>query len=251
LYGDAAQGIDVVVSSSDAARCRSVAEEIAGRHGVRAFGIAADVFDPAAMDTLFDAAVQALGGVDIVVINYPGPALGTAVGIDTQVLEQHFRGMVISPIRLMQRALPAMRERRWGRIVSVGGRAMHGSLPNKVMDNTLRPAFFNGLDGSGTGTAVFGTSGSPNTTNRDLLINSLISKAVGTGLDAQVRAAEVRAEMTGYTEDPLIDDDETYETTGLINRLVSGPTGASASGGRTVMKAACGAVLGSGATLIQ
>jgi hypothetical protein len=120
-----------------------------------------------------------------------------------------------------------------------------------VDDNTLRPAFFNGLDGSGTGTAVFGTSGSPNTTNRDLLINSLISKAVGTGLDAQVRAAEVRAEMTGYTEDPLIDDDETYETTGLINRLVSGPTGASASGGRTVMKAACGAVLGSGATLIQ
>ena len=40
-------------------------------------------------------------------------------------------------------------------------------------------------------------------------------------------------------------------TPGLIERLVSGPTGASATGGRTVMKAACGAVLGSGITLIQ
>jgi len=40
-------------------------------------------------------------------------------------------------------------------------------------------------------------------------------------------------------------------TPGLINRLVSGPTGASPTGGRTVMKSACGAVLGSGATLIQ
>ncbi|MDF3022221.1 MAG: LamG protein [Steroidobacteraceae bacterium] len=114
-----------------------------------------------------------------------------------------------------------------------------------VDDNTLRPAFF-GFDGSGTGTGVFGTSGSPNTTNRDLLINSLISKAVGTGLDAQVRAAEVRGELNG-----IDDPDDTYDTTGLINRLVAGPTGASASGGRTVMKAACGAVLGSGAILIQ
>jgi hypothetical protein len=115
-----------------------------------------------------------------------------------------------------------------------------------VDDNALRGAFFGGLDGSGTGTAVFGTSGSPNTTNRDLLINSLISRAVGTGMDFQVRAEEVRGELNG-----IDDPDDTFDTTGLINRLVSGPTGASASGGRTVMKAACGAVLGSGATLIQ
>ena len=33
-----------------------------------------------------------------------------------------------------------MRERRWGRIVSVGGGGMVAPLPNKVMDDTLRPA---------------------------------------------------------------------------------------------------------------
>jgi hypothetical protein len=37
----------------------------------------------------------------------------------------------------------------------------------------------------------------------------------------------------------------------LIDKLVSGPTGSSANGTATVMKAACGAVLGSGTTLIQ
>jgi hypothetical protein len=115
-----------------------------------------------------------------------------------------------------------------------------------VDDNTLRPAFFGGLDGSGTGTGVFGSAGAPNTANRDLLINALINKAVGSGLALQVSATELRGELNGV-DDP----DNTYDTAGLINRLVSGPTGASASGGRTVMKAACGAVLGSGATLIQ
>jgi hypothetical protein len=116
-----------------------------------------------------------------------------------------------------------------------------------VDDNTLRGAFFGGLDGSGTGTAVFGTAGSPNTTNRDLLINSLINKAVGTGQAYQVSGAAIRDELQNGVTDPGTG----YVTPGLINRLVSGPTGASPTGGRTVMKSACGAVLGSGATLIQ
>lgn len=116
-----------------------------------------------------------------------------------------------------------------------------------VDDNSLRAAFFGGLDGSGTGTAVFGSAGSPNTANRDLLINALVNKAVGSGMAFQVTATQIRDELQNGTTDP----DTAYVTPGLINRLVSGPTGASSSGGRTVMKAACGAVLGSGATLIQ
>lgn len=116
-----------------------------------------------------------------------------------------------------------------------------------VDDNTMRAAFFGSLDGSGTGTAVFGTAGSPNTTNRDLLINALINKAVGSGMAFQVTAAQIRDELQNGITDP----DTGYVTPGLINRLVSGPTGSSPTGGRTVMKSACGAVLGSGATLIQ
>jgi mono/diheme cytochrome c family protein len=116
-----------------------------------------------------------------------------------------------------------------------------------IDDNTLRTAFFGALDGTGTGTAVFGTAGAPNTVNRDALINALINKAVGGGMAFQVSAAQVRDELNNGVTDP----DSGFVTPGLINRLVSGPTGASASGGRTVMKASCGAVLGSGATLIQ
>jgi hypothetical protein len=116
-----------------------------------------------------------------------------------------------------------------------------------VDDPTLRAAFFGALDGSGTGTAVFGTQAAPNMVNRDLLMNALINRAVGNGQDFQVSAAQVRDELHNGITDPGTG----YVTPGLINRLVSGPTGASPTGGRTVMKAACGAVLGSGAMLIQ
>lgn len=136
----AGAGADVVVTSSNAARCEQAAAALAKEHGVRAVGIAADMFDVSAMDRLADAACEALGGIDILVINYPGPALGTAVDVDLQVLEAHFRSMVLSPLRLIQKLLPAMRQQRWGRIVSIGGRGMVAPLPNKVTDDTLRPA---------------------------------------------------------------------------------------------------------------
>jgi 3-oxoacyl-[acyl-carrier protein] reductase len=136
----AAAGCDVVVSSSNAQRCEQAATAVGDAHGVRAVGIAADMFDPPAMDALAKAACNALGGIDILVLNYPGPALGTAVDVDLQVLEAHFRCMVLSPLRLIKNLLPAMRAQRWGRIVSIGGRGMVAPLPNKVTDNTLRPA---------------------------------------------------------------------------------------------------------------
>jgi hypothetical protein len=55
-----------------------------------------------------------------------------------------------------------------------------------------------------------------------------------------VSGAAIRDELQNGVTDPGTG----YVTPGLINRLVSGPTGASPTGGRTVMKSACGAVLG-------
>ena len=136
----AAEGVELVVSSSNTERCRDAAHSIAQAHGTKAVAIAADMFAPQSMDRLFASATETLGGIDILFLNHPGPALGRAIDIDPDQLESQFRMMVASPIRLISRALPAMRERRWGRIVSVGGAGMVTPLPNKVMDDTLRPS---------------------------------------------------------------------------------------------------------------
>ncbi len=129
-----------MISSSNADRCAATAREVASKHAATVVPIVADMFEPESMDALFRQAMDALGGIDILFINHPGPALGLASEIDVNVLEQQFRMMVVSPIRLVSRVLPGMRERRWGRIVSVGGAGMVTPLANKVMDDTLRPS---------------------------------------------------------------------------------------------------------------
>ncbi|MBC7780899.1 MAG: SDR family oxidoreductase [Proteobacteria bacterium] len=136
----AAEGADLVVSSSNAQRCEAAALAIASAHGTRVVPVVADLFDPDSMDRLFSRALEALGGIDILFLNHPGPALGLAADIDVDLLEPQFRMMLASPIRLISHALPGMRARHWGRIVSVGGGGMVTPLPNKVMDDTLRPA---------------------------------------------------------------------------------------------------------------
>lgn len=137
----AAEGAHVAITSSSRERCEAVAAEIAARHGVRTAGIAADAFDPSAVDALHAGAVEALGGgIDILVINHTGPALGVATEIDLDVLQKQFLLIVSNPIRLIRHVLPGMRERRFGRIISISGGSIVQPLPNKVMDNTLRPA---------------------------------------------------------------------------------------------------------------
>ena len=108
---------------------------------------------------------------------------------------------------------------------------------NQMVDTpALRTAFFgSALNPSSTATSVFGTAGAPNNANRDLIIDALMNKAKNTGLQF----------------DDTVDGMIPAEIDNLINRLVAGPTGGATGGTGTVMKAACGAVLGSGTTLIQ
>ena len=139
----AREGATVVISSSNQERCDSVAADIVRATGGSCRGCAADMFDPQAMDSLVDRAAGLVGPIDILVINHTGPTLGLAQAVDPEVLDAHYRLMVASPLRLIAKVLPGMRERRWGRILSIGGGSMVHALPNKVMDNVFRPALVN------------------------------------------------------------------------------------------------------------
>jgi 3-oxoacyl-[acyl-carrier protein] reductase len=138
--GLAQEGATVIVSSSNQQRSSSTASELSASTGARVIGIAADMFLEADIDALYEKCVSAVGGIDILVINHPGPVLGLASKVAVDVLHEQFRMMVANPIKLIRHVLPAMRANKWGRIISVSGGGVVQPLPNKVMDNTLRPA---------------------------------------------------------------------------------------------------------------
>lgn len=103
--------------------------------GIRAAGgvaevFAADVTDEVAVPALVAAVSQRLGPVDVLVVNATGPQ--PAIGVEdltwADLLDQ-LRFFVLSPTLLVQAVLPAMKERRRGRIVQIGSDLFERAAP--------------------------------------------------------------------------------------------------------------------------
>jgi 3-oxoacyl-[acyl-carrier protein] reductase len=90
--------------------------------GRRAVAIAADIGDAASVESLLHEIESSLGPVDIVVNNAGGPWKPQDI---TQIPPDHLRRVLAleieSVFHLLRLTLPGMRERRWGRVVSIGG----------------------------------------------------------------------------------------------------------------------------------
>ncbi|HYJ41767.1 MAG TPA: LamG domain-containing protein [Steroidobacteraceae bacterium] len=145
---------------------------------------------------------------------------------------------VVSTYTLVKQALPSIEKLgAFGPAQQTGLAQLAIQYCSQMVDTpALRTAFYGGsLNPAASATSTFGSVSSPNTANRDLVITALMTKAKNTGLEWE------------STVDGMIP----AEIDDLIDKLVAGPTGGAANGTGTVMKAACGAVLGSGTTLIQ
>ncbi|SER14471.1 SDR family NAD(P)-dependent oxidoreductase [Natrinema salaciae] len=105
-------------TSAEAAR--EVADEALERGAAGAIPVQADVTDPESVDGLFAAVEAELGSVDVLVNNVGdfAPARWDDLEFQTwnRVLETNLNGTYLCS----KRALPAMREAEYGRIVNVG-----------------------------------------------------------------------------------------------------------------------------------
>lgn len=105
---------------------KALVEEVE-RVGGRAVQIAADVADGMAVKTLFETTTQQLGPVDILVNN---AGIAITRGIDDLTEGDFDRTIDVnlkSVFLCMQAALPAMRSRKWGRIVNISSGAARGA----------------------------------------------------------------------------------------------------------------------------
>jgi 3-oxoacyl-[acyl-carrier protein] reductase len=135
----AGEGANVVLASRNEAALATMAQEITA-FGVRAHPMRWDLADLASHEANFAAAQAAFGPIDILVNNTGGPPPTPASGQDPQVWAAQFNAMVLSVIRITDLALPGMRERKWGRIITSTSSGVIAPIPNLGISNTLRAA---------------------------------------------------------------------------------------------------------------
>ena len=133
----AAEGVEVACAGRDLGALERTVEEIEADGG-RAVAVRLDLADRAGLAVAFEAAASAVGGVEILVNNSGGPPPGTAADLDPDELARQFEAMVLGPIALTELALPAMRGRGWGRIVTNASSGVITPIANLATSNTLR-----------------------------------------------------------------------------------------------------------------
>jgi 3-oxoacyl-[acyl-carrier protein] reductase len=132
--GLAAEGVRVAIAARDRERVREAADRIGGH------GIVFDSADLEAVPGVIADVEAALGPIDIYIANTGGPPRGEdPLGFTRPEWEQAHRTLVLSPMAFLERLLPGMRERGWGRVVAVGSSAAREPIPGIQLSNAYRP----------------------------------------------------------------------------------------------------------------
>ena len=176
------EGVDVVINGRDAAKLERAAAEIRAAGGGEVTFVAADITTDEGRDTL----LAACPAPDIVVLNNRGPRPGSLDEVtddDLQVaLDLHFW----TPIKILQRVVPGMCERGFGRIVSI----------TSAMVTTPRPSMI-ASTGARTGATAVLKAVAGDVARYDVTINCLLPERIDS--PRQHEMANIAVERDGIT----------------------------------------------------
>lgn len=124
-------GARVMINSRNSTEAMAAARAIEDRHGVQAYGGAADVCSSDEIRRFLDAASAVVGSVDILVnnagINIRKPTVDQSDDDWDRVLRTNLRG----PFLCTRAVLPGMVQRRWGRVIHMSSMLGLVGLPGR------------------------------------------------------------------------------------------------------------------------
>jgi len=132
------EGAHVLISGRVEEKLRKAVETLRALDAGGADYVVADLADEDAAATLYAAARDKLGGVDILVNNTGGPPPGTADKPDTDLWRRQIDIMLIRVIEVTNLCIEDMKAAGWGRILTVASSGVLQPIMNLAMSNTIR-----------------------------------------------------------------------------------------------------------------
>lgn len=133
----AKEGAVVAVTGRNNVEIQNTVAQIKSGGG-SAIGLEWDLYDLSLIDSKISEIEKQLGPIEILVNNTGGPPPTTAANQPAQLWQDNFNNLVLSIIKITDRVLPEMRQRRWGRIITSTSSGMIAPIPNLAISNALR-----------------------------------------------------------------------------------------------------------------
>ena len=186
-----AEGANVLLCGRSTDKLESAANRLSEIGPGAAHYATVDLFDPNAADTLYRAAKDKFGSVDILVNNTGGPPPSDVSTPDTAVWHRQIDAMLIRVIEITNRCVPGMKTSAWGRVLTIASAGVLQPIPNLAMSNTIRSALVGWNKSLSNEVAMHG-----------ITCNLLLPGRIDTERVAQLDAAT--AEKLGITFDEAV-----------------------------------------------
>lgn len=188
----AREGARVFLCSRDAQHADEAAQKIHEETGAKVAGIACDVTNEAEVEGFVKLATERAGRIDICVTNAGGPPAKTFADTDLDLFRKAFELNALSAIRFAKLVLPAMIERKWGRIINITSVSVKQPIDGLLLSNTVRA----------------GLTGWAKTVSNEVAAQGVTVNNVAPGYtltERQDELAEMRSQAAGKTKQEIID----------------------------------------------
>ena len=132
------EGANVLISGRSTDKLAAAADKLANAGPGTCQYAVVDFFDKDSADTLYRAAKDCLGDIDILINNSGGPPSGDVATPDSDQWRMQFDAMVIRIIEITNLCVADMKTSGWGRVLTVGSSGVVQPIPNLSMANTIR-----------------------------------------------------------------------------------------------------------------
>jgi 3-oxoacyl-[acyl-carrier protein] reductase len=182
----AGEGARVAISSRSQERIEAAAEPIG------ALPLVHDSADLDGVQALVEAVESELGPIDVLVANTGGPPPGPdPLGFAREHWQDAYRTLVLAPMALIERVVPGMRERGFGRVLSVGSTSVREPIPGLMLSNAHRTGLLAAIKTVAREVAADGVT-----------VNSILPGRIATDRILEMAGSREEAERAAATEIP-------------------------------------------------
>jgi 3-oxoacyl-[acyl-carrier protein] reductase len=133
----AQQGHRIVLFSRSDRKLAAAKTALAAKAG-DVLAVRGDLASADDLDRLFTLAEERFGGVDILVNNSGGPRAGNLLELTDEDWREAFEEQAVSLMRAVRRVVPGMRQRRWGRIITIASLSVKSPIDGLDLSNFMR-----------------------------------------------------------------------------------------------------------------
>lgn len=152
----ATEGAKVVICGTDAAALADTEAEMEAIAPGNVASFVCDITDEAQRKHLVEQAVKAFGNIEILVTNTGGPAAGAFEQFNLDDWKHLYNLLFLSAVDIIQQVLPAMKEKGFGRILTITSVAVKQPADNLISSNAVRTSLLGLVKSLSSEVAVHG-----------------------------------------------------------------------------------------------